>query len=87
MEKTKSIEVEPAFSKRRVKCRIEETSRENDDGYEVESVESVCSRYHHETFSYGIGEERVRRRLALLRDKCSLKQCNFLCPHDNSLDI
>lgn len=61
----------------RVKCDVSETELENDNGYEVESVEAECGRCGHVTSSFGTGDSSIRRCLALLREECPRGERNY----------
>lgn len=52
----------------RVECFIEETTLENDDGIEVDSVTATCGRCGHDTESFGTGDNSRRRCLVLKRE-------------------
>lgn len=61
----------------RVKCEIEETELENDDGRSIPGVTATCNRCGNETESYGTSEASILRCLAMMRDDCPLGQHNF----------
>lgn len=61
----------------RVKCEIEEDEIENEEGRMVMGVRATCSECQHQTESFGVGENSVKRCLALMREECEEGQENF----------
>ena len=61
----------------KVVCEVDETTLENDDGYDVDGVLVTCSRCGHSEESFGTGEASVRRCCALLRENCPLGEANY----------
>jgi hypothetical protein len=61
----------------RVRCSIEETTLENDDGIEVDSVVATCSECGHQTESFGTSDRSVKRCLVLMREECPEDANNF----------
>ncbi len=55
----------------KVKCSIEETYIENDNGHDVDSVVATCSKCGHSTESFGTSESSINRCLALMNEECS----------------
>jgi hypothetical protein len=66
----------------KVSCSIDSIELENDDGYEIESVQATCSRCGHATESFGAGSVSVRRCLALMREECPEGETNFYVAED-----
>jgi hypothetical protein len=66
----------------KVTCSVEETTLENDDGIEVDSVCVTCSRCDHATESFGTSEASVKRCLVLLREECPNGENNFYVSED-----
>ena len=60
-----------------VYCDIDEITLENDDGFEIESVEATCKRCGHTTDSFGTSEVSELRCLALMREECPRGESNF----------
>jgi hypothetical protein len=61
----------------KVRCSVEETELENDDGRPVEGVVVTCSRCDHSEESYGTSPASVRRCFILLRENCPNGEANF----------
>jgi hypothetical protein len=61
----------------RVRCEIEETELENEEGREIPGVTATCSRCGHETESFGTGPANILRCLAIMREECPEGQRNF----------
>ena len=61
----------------KIKCSIEETYLENENGYEVDGVIATCSRCGHTTESFGTSESSINRCLALLNEECPKGEDNF----------
>lgn len=67
----------------RVRCEIEETELENDDGRMIDGVTATCSRCGHETESFGTSERSVARCLVLMREECGNQENNFYVADDD----
>lgn len=61
----------------KVKCEVEETELESDEGYEIPSVRVACSRCGHESESFGTSGASIRRCLLELRQECPRGESNF----------
>ena len=61
----------------KVICDIQETSLENEDGYEVAGVEATCRECGPTTESFGTEEMSIARCLALMREECPKNQRHF----------
>lgn len=61
----------------KIKCSIEETCLENENGYEVEGVVATCSKCGHSTESFGTSDASINRCLALLNEECPNGENNF----------
>jgi hypothetical protein len=66
----------------RIRCSIEETTLENDNGRDIAGVTATCSRCGHSTESFGTDEPSVLRCLALLNDECPEGEDNFYIADD-----
>lgn len=60
-----------------VKCAVEFTTKENDNGREQACVVVKCEECDHETWSWGDSDRSVRRCLALLGEECPMDEKNF----------
>lgn len=60
-----------------VKCSIEQSTMENDEGNEVDSTRATCSKCGHVTESFGTSDPSIDRCLATMRDECPLNEKNF----------
>lgn len=60
-----------------VKCEIEETELENNQGHSIPGVTAACSKCGHETKSFGTSEPSILRCLALMREECPEGEYNF----------
>jgi len=67
----------------RVRCSINETVLENEDGIDVDSIIATCSRCGHETESFGIEDASVRRCLVLMREECPNREKNYYVNEDS----
>lgn len=61
----------------RVKCEIEETELENDQGRSIPGVTATCTRCDHQTESFGTSDASILRCLALMREECPEDEYNF----------
>lgn len=61
----------------KIKCDIEETYIENENGYDVLSVIATCSKCGHTTESFGTSESSINRCLALMNEECPECENNF----------
>lgn len=61
----------------RVKCEIEETKLENDQGRSIPGITATCSKCDHQTESFGTSEASILRCLALMREECPENENNF----------
>lgn len=61
----------------KVTCEVQESTEENDDGYEVPCVVVTCSRCKHTTRSFGTSDASVRRCCVLMREECPRDEDNF----------
>lgn len=66
----------------RVRCTIEETELEGDNGCPIDSVQAICSRCQYTTESFGTGDTSRRRCLVLLREECPQGESNFYVDED-----
>jgi ribosomal protein S27E len=66
-----------------VKCSIEYSSTENDNGYETDCIFAECTKCGHVTMSYGHSEESVKRCLALMNEECPKNENNFYKDEDD----
>ena len=55
----------------KVKCSVDYTSIENDNGYEVEGVVVTCSKCGNTTESFGTSEGSIKRCLAIMNEECN----------------
>ena len=61
----------------KLKCEINYTTSENDNGYEVDCVTATCPKCGHETVSWGQGDGSIKRCLVLLSEECPRGERNF----------
>ncbi len=61
----------------KVKCSVEETELENDQGRPVQGVVVTCTKCDHKTESFGTGEASIKRCLALMREECPEDEENY----------
>ena len=61
----------------KVNVRISEIVLENEDGYDIPSIMTACSRCGTTTESFGQSDRSVRRCLVLLREGCPRNENNF----------
>lgn len=61
----------------KIKCAVEETELENENGYDVPGVTATCGKCGHTTESFGTGEASINRCLALLNEECPKGENNF----------
>jgi hypothetical protein len=61
----------------KVLCDVEETTLENDDGFEVNGVVVTCSKCGHQTESFGTTNASIKRCFVLLREQCPNEEENF----------
>lgn len=54
----------------KVSCRIEEEERDNSKGRSVKGICATCTLCDHKTFSFGTGENSIKRCLATMREEC-----------------
>jgi hypothetical protein len=61
----------------KIRCEIRETTLENEEGFDVQSVCATCPRCGHETESFGTSERSVKRCLVLMREECPKRSHAF----------
>ncbi|UNM07812.1 MAG: hypothetical protein H7A35_13250 [Planctomycetales bacterium] len=61
----------------KIKAEIHYVDVENENGYEVEGVMARCTRCGHETESFGVADNSIRRCLKLLNEECPNGENNF----------
>lgn len=61
----------------RVACDVDETTMQNEDGYDVDGVEVTCGRCGHTTESFGTSGASIRRCLVLMRQECPRGEANY----------
>lgn len=61
----------------RVLVTVDQTTLENDKGYDVASIVVTCDRCDHSVEVFGTGEQSIRRGCAMLREECPEDEDNF----------
>jgi hypothetical protein len=61
----------------KIKCVIEETTLENENGYDVPSVMVTCGKCGHTVESFGTSDSSIVRCFAMLRKECPNDEDNF----------
>lgn len=69
----------------RVKCDIEFTELENDNGRLIESVVATCSRCDNTTESFGTGTASIKRCLVMMREECPEGEENYYWAEEDDL--
>ena len=54
----------------RVECIIDETTIENENGYETPAVIATCKSCGRTTESFGTSESSIKRCLVLMKEEC-----------------
>jgi len=67
-----------------VKCIIDYSTTENNNGYETDCMFVECKKCAYETMSYGHSEESIKRCLALMNEECPENESNFYVEDDVS---
>ena len=69
-----------------MRCSVEETDLENDEGYSIEGVVVTCERCDHETESFGTSIRSIKRCLVLMREECPNDEGNFYVALDRETE-
>ncbi len=66
----------------KVLVHIEETTLQNNKGYDQDGIEATCARCEHSVEVFGTEEASVKRACATLRDECPNNERNFYQPDE-----
>jgi len=61
----------------KIKCKVEQSSTENDYGHETSTISVICGKCGHDTESFGTSESSIKRCLVLLHEECPRGEKNF----------